>query len=525
MSEEADFDVIIIGGGIAGQACAFQLLKEGVDPERILLIDRGETIGGKNMSGGILWGRELDDFDEYLNTDGNSWETSMEGIERYINNKKVGFLSEDDAFVVEGRFSSWDGVGGTEEPSQRCGWSVLRAKADAWMAERLEEAGVMVMPGIRIDQLHVEDVDHTSYAPNELTKPAEKTGSKGGQRWAIEDRPELDKKIRENSIKGIVQDGEVMTSNCVVIAEGCNSILTRSYGFDNRLKAQSKHDMILGVKEVIHLGEDVINSRFGAFAGDAERPPSGMALEAALGIYTKMATKAWEEYPDTAGMMPRCGGWIYTNRSSLSVGVVVQLDSLPQGIHTYDLFGAFKSHPYVQSLIQGGETVEYGAHLVPEYGLNRRPDRIHRDGAVVIGDAAGLVYSNGAVIQGQNYSVHSGKLAAKAIAKALEGGGLCSADDLKQYVQDLDASYVMRDLKRFKKVPKFLTDDSNYTWVPELAGTVFNRTIREIGEEKVPVQKQLRKARKELVKASKVKGIKGPTFGNIIKFGWKGRRI
>ena len=58
MSEEADFDVIIIGCGMAGMACAAQLLKEGVEGDRILVVDRGEPIGGKNMSGGILWGRE-----------------------------------------------------------------------------------------------------------------------------------------------------------------------------------------------------------------------------------------------------------------------------------------------------------------------------------------------------------------------------------------------------------------------------------------------------------------------------------
>ena len=41
MSEEADFDVIIIGCGMAGMACAAQLLKEGVEGDRILVVDRG----------------------------------------------------------------------------------------------------------------------------------------------------------------------------------------------------------------------------------------------------------------------------------------------------------------------------------------------------------------------------------------------------------------------------------------------------------------------------------------------------
>ena len=47
MSDEADFDVIIIGCGMAGMACAAQLLKEGVEGDRILVVDRGEPIGAE----------------------------------------------------------------------------------------------------------------------------------------------------------------------------------------------------------------------------------------------------------------------------------------------------------------------------------------------------------------------------------------------------------------------------------------------------------------------------------------------
>ena len=62
--------VIIIGAGFAGAATAFQLLKEGFEGDRILVVDRGEPIGSKNLTGGILWGRELDDFEEFLGKHG-----------------------------------------------------------------------------------------------------------------------------------------------------------------------------------------------------------------------------------------------------------------------------------------------------------------------------------------------------------------------------------------------------------------------------------------------------------------------
>ncbi len=520
MSDETDFDVIVIGCGMAGMACAAQLVQDGMEGDRILVVDRGEPIGGKNMSGGILWGRELDDLAEVF----GDWENDNPGIQRYINHKKIGFLSADDAFVMEGRFASWDGVGGTKEPSQRTGWSVLRAKSDSWFAEKLEEAGVFVMPGIRIDQLHIDGTEHTAYEARDLTTPAEGSGTGGAQKWRIDDAdPEIINAVRNGRIAGIVQDGEVMTSKVVVIAEGSNSVLTRAYAFDTMLHAQDKHDMLLGVKEVIRLGEDVVNSRFACFAGDDSRPPSGMAMEAALAIYDDMAAKAWKNYPDTAGMVPRAGAWLYTNRDTLSIGVVIQLASLPQGIHTYDMLAAFKAHPAISPLLEGGEVVEYGGHLCPEYGLHRMPHRLVRDGAVVIGDAAGLVYSNGAVIQGQNYAIHSGKLAAKAITAAIESGDT-SAASLDTYRRSLDDSYVMRDLRRFKKTAKFLSDDANYTWVPKFMGTMMNRVVREIGEEKITVEKQARRLRKEMRKADpKVK--KGMGLRNLIRLGLLGRKM
>ncbi|MBD18773.1 MAG: hypothetical protein CMB13_03960 [Euryarchaeota archaeon] len=520
MGEEADFDVIIIGCGMAGMACAAQLLKEGVEGDRILVVDRGEPVGAKNMSGGILWGRELDELDDIF----PNWEMDNPGIERYINNKKIGFLSSDDAFIMEGKFASWDGIGGTVEPSMRTGWSVLRARTDAWFAEKLEEAGVFIMPGIKIDQLNIEGLDHTSYTARDLTDPAEDSGRGKAQKWKISNfDPEIVDAVRNGKIRGIVQDGEVMTSNVVVIAEGSNSVLTRSYAFDSMLHAQDRHGIILGVKEVIHLGEEEINSRFGCYSGDEERPPSGMAMEAALAIFDDMAEKAWEEYPVTAGLVPRAGGWLYTNKDTLSIGVVIQLDSLPSGIHTYDMLAAYKAHPAIAPLIRGGETVEYGAHLVPEYGLDRMPTRLVRDGAVVIGDAAGLVYSNGAVIQGQNYSIHSGKLAAKVIANCIESGDF-SEKALKQYKKDLDASYVMRDLRRFKTTAKFLADDANYTWVPKFMGTMFNRVVREIGEEKITVEKQVLKLRKQMRRKDR-KTKKGMGLLNLIRLGLMGRKL
>lgn len=47
-----DFDIIIIGAGIAGTACALRCARAGLS---VLLLERGELHGSKNLSGGRLY--------------------------------------------------------------------------------------------------------------------------------------------------------------------------------------------------------------------------------------------------------------------------------------------------------------------------------------------------------------------------------------------------------------------------------------------------------------------------------------
>ena len=56
MSEEK-FDVIIVGGGLAGLTAAYVLAKDGYET---MVIERGDYCGAKNMTGGRLYGHSLE---------------------------------------------------------------------------------------------------------------------------------------------------------------------------------------------------------------------------------------------------------------------------------------------------------------------------------------------------------------------------------------------------------------------------------------------------------------------------------
>jgi electron transfer flavoprotein-quinone oxidoreductase len=75
-------------------------------------------------------------------------------------------------------------------------------------------------------------------------------------------------------------------------------------------------------------------------------------------------------------------------------------------------------HPAILALIEGGTTVEYGAHLVPEMGYRGIPEKLYREGIVVIGDAARFGINTGLIIRGMDLAMVSGLAAARAILQA-----------------------------------------------------------------------------------------------------------
>ena len=131
---EVDFDVIVVGAGIAGCVTAYQLARQG---RSVVLIERGEAPGSKNLSGGVLYCRVLESvFPGFVD---------RAPVERRITRNVLSFLNDTSHLNVD----YWDSR--LAEPVNAV--TVLRAKLDPWMAAECEQAGVVVMPGVRVDAL------------------------------------------------------------------------------------------------------------------------------------------------------------------------------------------------------------------------------------------------------------------------------------------------------------------------------------------------------------------------------------
>jgi electron transfer flavoprotein-quinone oxidoreductase len=268
-------------------------------------------------------------------------------------------------------------------------FSVMRADWDQWFAKQAEEAGAFVIP-----QMTVVDL---------IWKDGKIDGVRTGD-----------------------EEGD-LRADVVVIADGANSLLSQKAGLHEEWRPD---EQALVAKEIIRLSEQTINDRFNV--------PSGLGV--AMEVFGR----------STAGLLGY--GFIYTNRESVSIGTGALLsDLITSGYNVNDMLNDFKQHPAIVPLLEGGESTEYSAHLIPEGGWNSLP-RLYTDGALVAGDAAGLV--NAMNREGSNFAMVSGKLAAQTIIEAKHAGDF-SAMTLSRYREYMDETFVLKDLHKIRNLKSF----------------------------------------------------------------------
>lgn len=259
----------------------------------------------------------------------------------------------------------------------------------------------------------------------------------------------VDDVIKENGkIDGVIAAGDELRADVVVACDGVLSLISEKAGL--RQPGQAK-DYAVGFKEVIELDAGIINERF-HLEGE----------QGAAHLYMGEVTKG-----------KFGGGFLYTNKESLSLGIVVSIEELMEGepaVEAPVLLEEFKQRPEIAGMIRGGETVEYSAHVIPEGGY-KALSSLYGDGILVAGDAAGLAMNIGVTVRGMEYALASGYYAAQAVLKAKQAGDY-SAGTLAVYKGLLEESFVLKDFKNFQEAPQVLANPRFFQHYPELLGNV-----------------------------------------------------
>ena len=277
----------------------------------------------------------------------------------------------------------------------------------------------------------------------------------------------------KGAVVGVVtgrEDGEVR-AKVTLLADGINSPLATLTGFRKEPKPE---DVALSVKEIIELPAEVIEQRFGVADGN--------------GVTTEIMGAVTEGMDGVAV--------IYTNRDSLSLSIGANLaDFASHKLKPYDLMEAFKEHPMVAPLIAEGKPLEYTAHWLAEGGFDTIP-RLYGDGYLIAGDSAMLF--NTLHREGSNLAMASGKMAAETIIDAL-GKGDVSRQGLVGYGERLASSYVIKDMKKYRKFGRFLYRHKEiFDCLPRVASLAGREMITVNGVSKKEKQKLIMKAiRKE----------------------------
>lgn len=200
MSEDI-FDAIIVGAGLAGSVAALVLAREGAD---VLVIERGNAAGAKNVTGGRIYAHSLERLIPGF--------AETAPVERRITHEKLAFMTEKGAMTM-------DYLNADEASASQVSYSVLRSKFDAWLMAQAEEAGAQLITGIRVDNV-VQ---------------------------------------RDGKVVGVEADGDILEANVVILADGVNSLLAEKLGMAKRVDAAN---VAVGVKELIELPKSVIEDRF-----------------------------------------------------------------------------------------------------------------------------------------------------------------------------------------------------------------------------------------------------------------------
>ena len=257
-----------------------------------------------------------------------------------------------------------------------------------------------------------------------------------------------------NRITGIVAGTDSIQANVVIAADGAVSLLSEKAG----LKKFDVLQFALGIKEIIELPEKTIEERFNLASG-----------EGAAQLFVGHCTKG----------IPG-GGFIYTNKTSLSVGIVVYINSLiEKKIESHELIREFNTNPAVAALIEGGKILEYSAHVIPETSRSE----LFTDGMLVVGDAGGLIVNSGITLRGIDMAIASGVAAAEAVKKAAQENDF-SKQSLSYYEELLKRDFVLQDKETFKKAPEFLQNERLYTLYPEFVCRLFHRLVLVDGPKK-----------------------------------------
>lgn len=382
--ERIEVGVAIVGGGPAGLACAnrlLQLLAE--DPELleslgevpVAVVEKGKVCGAHNMSGAVMKPGPFKTLFPDVDLNDMSWAYTE---------------AEDDGAVwLRNEKKSFSFPTTPPNFKNKGNWVISISQMCRWLAEQAEDAGAYILTETAASKLLVEGDDVVGI----------RTGDKG--------------RGKDGSENKNFEPGMDMTAKATVLAEGTWGHLTGA--------AVKRFDLAAGKDPAIW--------EIGAKEVWKVKKPFKKVIH----------TFGWPARPKKK-LAEAGGGWIYPlGDDQVSIGYVIPLHTPDATASVHDLLQAFKAHPYVREILEGGERTAWGAKAIQAGGLKSMP-KLSTPGAVIAGECASMV--DMARLKGVHMAIEAGRLAAESIFEQLKAG----SNDFSSYETAIEESLVGKTL-------------------------------------------------------------------------------
>jgi len=382
--EQLEGDVLIVGAGPAGLACALHLAnlikahnasgaKPELSAENIYVLEKGRELGAHQLSGAIMNPKALAELVP-------DFEKSAP-LDTPVTDSAALFFTEKSSFRLPV----------TPPPFLNTGnYVVSLSKLVKWLGEKVEAAGVNVFKEFGGAQLIYE---------------------REGIGGVITEDKGVDKNGKP---KDNFQPGYELKAKVTVLAEGTRGSLTKELVAKKKLDNINPQSYGIGIKELWDVQPGRIQPGYVAH------------------------TLGWPVPSSMYG-----GGWIYgLSNNRVSIGLVVALEYADPRFDPHATFQKWKTNPFVAKLLEGGKLVRYGAKSLPYGGWYAMP-RNYFDGGLIVGDSGSFLDSQ--KLKGIHLAMKSGMLAAETAFEALKSGDT-SAKTLSAYQSKIEQSYIKKEL-------------------------------------------------------------------------------
>jgi len=317
--ERMDYDVVIVGAGPAGLACAIRLKQLAAQDGRevsVCLLEKGSEVGAHILSGAVMEPRALDELLP-------DWKNLGAPLNTPVVEDRFLYLTASRAIRLP-----------TPPQMHNAGnYIVSLGNVARWLAQQAEGLGVEVFAGFAAAEvLYAEDGAVAGVATGDMGI------GKDGNRTA-------------NFTPGVEICGRA-----TVFAEGVRGSLAKSLfeRFDLR-KAASPQTFGIGIKELWEV--DPAKHKLGHV------------------VHTIGWPLDWETYGGSF--------LYHLENNQVAVGYVVGLDYKNPYLSPFEEFQRFKTHPKIRDLFEGGRRISYGARAINEGGLQAIPELVFPGGALI----------------------------------------------------------------------------------------------------------------------------------------------